>query len=269
MASAAYYTWVNKGKPYTLTKPLRELKECLEGFGYTVYDYPDEAHQTAEPPEDHTPYSATEWPVQISGYVAHAIDIMPPDASALAQGAVPLPVLARRIIAQRDARVPGTLFLKYENWTDEKGVCRHESWKTTPRTTTSSTDKGHIHLSARTDTEDYSIGDWNPVMAVIWDQGDENVAWATTNRVNALLADLDEATFRIVGESADRHEVNVAKKRQVEQFNQLMVQVKANATALAELKALVSAGGIDPEVLRQIVADEVAKLIKATRLSLG
>lgn len=167
MASQAYYEWVDAGRPYTRARPTLELRDLLRGYGYTVYDYPDDPHLQAVPPEDHTPFSATGWPITSKRWVGHAIDIMPPSAAAIAKGAVPLTVLARQIIADKDAGVPGTKWLKYINWTDEQGRCWHTSWQPDKRTV-SSTDKGHIHLSARSDVDtssEVSATGWDPVEA--------------------------------------------------------------------------------------------------------
>lgn len=157
---SAHSDWVAAGKPYTLARPCRELKALLKAAGYIVYDYPDDRHQLADPPEDHTPYSATGWPIASARWVGHAIDVMP------GGGPLPLPVLARRIIAARDAKRPGTEWVKYLNWTDESGRCRHESWKTATRVTTSSNDKGHLHISARSDydaSDTVSRSRWSPL----------------------------------------------------------------------------------------------------------
>jgi hypothetical protein len=160
MASQAYYDWMKAGKPYTRSKPVLQTRDVIRGHGYTVYDYPNEDHQKAEPPEDHTAYSATGWPITSKRWVGHAIDIMP-------DGDIPvtLPKLARQIIADKDAGVPGTKWLKYINWTDENGACWQVSWKPTKKIV-KSTDKGHIHMSGRSDMDDSSEvidSGWDPV----------------------------------------------------------------------------------------------------------
>jgi hypothetical protein len=90
---------------------------------------------------------------------------MPPNATAIAMGALPLPTLARQIIHDKNAGVPGTEWVKYMNWTDENGVCRQERWMP-DHETRSSTDKDHIHLSARSDMDTSDVvsrSGWNPV----------------------------------------------------------------------------------------------------------
>lgn len=272
MASDAYFTWVSKGKPYTLTRPARELQALLRGYGYTVHDYPNDDHQTADPPEDHTPYSSTEWPVQVSAYIGHAVDIMPPEAAALAKGAIALPNLARRIIHDRDAKVLGTTWIKYMNWTDENGVCRKESWKTTPRTTTPSTDKGHIHLSGRTDTESMSIADWNPIMTDIPLTWQQDQAF----RVAALIAGLDEISASAPTAGEDVLAWKRIAKELAPQFAAILAQAQTNGSllssviqSLTEIKATIATGGVDPVVLEQMVRDAVRVELNATRFTNG
>ena len=145
MATAAYNAWVRAGKPFSLAKPLEQLRSVLQAWGYTVYAYPDTSHQLADPPEDHTPYSATGWPDTSPRWWGFAVDIMPKAGSML-----DLASLAQQIIRDKDARVPGTEFIKYMNWTDAAGKTWQTSWKPNKVTRTSS-DKGHIHLSGRSD----------------------------------------------------------------------------------------------------------------------
>jgi hypothetical protein len=163
MASTAYYEWIDAGEPYTRATPTLQLKAVIKSHGFVVYDYPNTAHLQAEPPEDHTPFSATGWPITSKRWVGHAIDIMPKTDDAVGQAE--LTRLARQIIADKDAGVPGTKWLKYINWTDENGNCWQTSWKPTKKTV-SSTDKRHIHLSGRSDmdtsTEVADTG-WDPV----------------------------------------------------------------------------------------------------------
>lgn len=163
MADEAYYRWVAAGKPYTRARPSLQLRDLFRSHGYTVYDYPDERHQTADPAEDHTAYSETGWPITSAEWVGHAIDVMP------RAGLPDLATLARQIIADKDAGVRGTEAIKYINWTDENGDCWQTSWKPTKRTVRS-TDKGHIHISVRSDmdtSDAVSASGWDPVEAIM------------------------------------------------------------------------------------------------------
>lgn len=191
MASQAYYDWIAAGSPYVRARPTLELRDLLRSYGYTVYDYPNAAHLTADRPEDHTPFSATGWPVTSKRWVGHAIDIMPPTTTAIAKGAIELPYLARRVIAAKDAKVHGTEWIKYLNWTDESGVCRHVSWQP-DKSIVSSTDKGHIHISGRSDmdTSDVvSTSGWNPLEDD--DMAMSDVEWNTGWMVQGLVAMAD------------------------------------------------------------------------------
>lgn len=160
MSSAAYKNWVSKGRPYTLCRPCKELQATIRGHGFIVYDYPNDVHLTASKPEDHTPFSATGWPVGSAFGVAHALDIMPKNSSKAAMKE--LADLARTLMAAKDNGVEAVKWLKYMNWTDENGTCRQENWKTGKRVTVSSSDSGHIHLSARSDMDNVSTDGWDP-----------------------------------------------------------------------------------------------------------
>jgi hypothetical protein len=148
MASQGYYEWIAAGKPFTLAAPERRLRDILRGYGYTVYDIGNERHQKAEPPEDHMPYSATGWPVKSPRWYGFALDIMPPAADDLPT----LPQLLGQIYADKMAGHPGVAWLKYMNWepSGPSGPCYHDKWQPNHVRTTSG-DRGHGHLSGRSD----------------------------------------------------------------------------------------------------------------------
>jgi len=169
MPSQAYYDWIAKGSPFTLALPCRDLQKLLQGAGYTVYAYPNNDHLFAEPPEDHTPFSATGWPGTNAFGYGHAIDIMPHS------GLMSIDALARNIIAAKHANVVGTQWIKYINWTDANGKAHHISWQPT-EVTRDSADAGHIHISCRSDYTRSGIvlmSGWNPLednaMTISWD----------------------------------------------------------------------------------------------------
>lgn len=146
MAITTYQGWVNNGRPIKPAVCIADWISTLRRHGYEVGYYPDERHLKAQPPEDHTPYSHTSWPgIQPYPYVLGS-DLMPPTRTGL-------PTLAQigaRIVLDKQKGVPGTEFIKYVNWTDAKGNCWHDEWEPTYRRS-SSNDRGHLHLSARTD----------------------------------------------------------------------------------------------------------------------
>lgn len=258
MASSAYYQWVDAGKPYVRSRPAREFRDVVRGHGYTVYDYPDDSHLQAATPEDHTPFSATGWPIASKRWVGHADDIMP-------GGPVPLPKLARQIIADVDARLPGTEWVKYMNWTDETGACRHESWANSEhkRVTTNSTDKGHIHISARSDmdtSDTVSRNRWDPVaraqgvqMSVLTPV-EELFLIEIAYRASAVLFDYDKT-----GPWTDprddktvRDEPNNLKKRMLAEHSEVM-------TTLQQILDAVGAGMSDAQVAA--LADRIAAAV--------
>jgi hypothetical protein len=139
----SYAGWVADGSPWKPAVPVDNLAKVLRGYDYTVYILGNKAHLTANPPEDHTPYSHTPWPgPQPYPYIL-GMDIMP-------GGKWDIDVLGAKIFADKQAGAPGVAGLKYMNWTDSNGNCWHDKW--TPNYSRSvSSDRGHIHLSWRTD----------------------------------------------------------------------------------------------------------------------
>ena len=143
MTVTSYSGWVADGRPFKDAACIDSFATTLRGFGYTVYTIGDSVHLHANPPEDHTPFSHTPWPgAQPYPYVM-ACDIMPGGKWSLAD-------LGARIVADKQAGVPGTEWIKYINWTDHNGHCWHDSWEPA-HSRRPSTDRGHIHISARTD----------------------------------------------------------------------------------------------------------------------
>lgn len=152
--------WEAHGEPYRLCRPAKALQTRLEGYGYTVYDYPNEAHLAAIPPEDHDPFSATGYPVESAFGVGHAIDIMPPPAGS---GLPTADQLGEQICLDRQAGVPEAMWVKYVNHTDAAGTCWHDKWQPSHVRTTSS-DRGHAHVSAYSNLDNSPIGDtYDPV----------------------------------------------------------------------------------------------------------
>jgi hypothetical protein len=163
VAAQGYRDWLNAGQPYTLIRPAKAVQRLLRAEGLVVYDYPNEAHQKAATPEDHTPYSATSWPIKNARWRGHALDVMPLAGVPAAQANAENAAIARQLIRDRDAQVPGAMWIKYINWTDERGVCRQVRWED-GRSERSSTDKGHIHISGRSDCADDARADgYNPL----------------------------------------------------------------------------------------------------------
>lgn len=178
MVSQGYRDWLNAGKPYTLIRPARALQNIVRVYGITVWDYPNTEHQKADRPEDHTPYSVTGWPGGNRRWNARGLDIMPRSGSAahVRENAN----IARQLIRDRDAGVPGAMWIKYLNWTDEAGVCRQERWSDR-RSTVSSSDRGHIHISGRSDADGDARADTYDPIARMRGLAGVTVAGATWN----------------------------------------------------------------------------------------
>lgn len=172
VASRTYTSWVAAGRPVSgLARPAARLRDRLRKYGYTVYDIGNQDHLTHVPPEDHTPYSATGWPVNPPLWWMTAIDVMPPSASS---GLPTLAKLAKQIHDDRSAGYTGAAWIKYMNWEPGDGSCNHCSWQPSHAQTTS-TDRGHIHISARGDVIDYAAGDdYDPVARVRGKRGGDN-----------------------------------------------------------------------------------------------
>lgn len=156
-----YAGWVADGSPYIDCTPNVELAAVLRGYGYTVYTRGDTRHMQASPPEDHTPFSATGWPDPSPYPYGHACDIMPPPAGS---GLPSLAELGRQLFDDRTDEIPGAKLIKYMNWEPNGpgGPCHHDSWQPDHRRT-SSTDRGHIHISWRSDATHKTISGYDPV----------------------------------------------------------------------------------------------------------
>lgn len=154
MASQAYYDWVTNGSPWKFARPIQAVADRLRAHGFTVYLQGNQEHLTATPPEDHTPFSATGWPGTSPYPYCMAMDIMPPAAgqtSKITGRALPtLQKLAAQLRSDKIAGLSAAQFVKYLNWEPGDGNCWHDSWMPAYARRTS-TDRGHIHVSARTD----------------------------------------------------------------------------------------------------------------------
>jgi hypothetical protein len=179
MTVTTYQQWLGDGSPWRASAPAAAMAAYARahGVGYGIIGAVD-THLDVSLPEDHAPYSHTPWPgVQPYPYVL-AVDLYTTD-----------PAVARRLIAaKRNGALP---CLKYINWTDTNGQCWHTSWQPDEVTRTS-TDRGHIHLSFRTDHTTCGHAGFDPFI----DGGDveqtEKVAGYANrgNSVGDVLADL-------------------------------------------------------------------------------
>jgi hypothetical protein len=164
MASRAYYIWDSAGRHWELARPIAELVEWAHRNGVEVLGtIGNEEHLTHEPPQDHTPFSATAWPEPLPGYIVTAIDLKN------------INELGARIEVQ--ARAGMLPWIKYMNHDGEHLDSRDldgdgKTWEEYP-----SSDQ-HVHLSIRTDWISKSIGDFDPFSTGVDDVSGEDV-WNT------------------------------------------------------------------------------------------
>lgn len=164
MAITTRGAWTRDGSPWRLAAPISDFATTLRRYGYLIGTLGDDRHLNAVPPEDHTPYSQTGWPGLSPYPVVMAIDIE--QALASAPG---ITVLSAQIVADKLANRPGTQWIKYINWTDVRGDCWEDSW-TPNHVRTRSTDRGHTHLSCRTDYATSRVAqDYDPIATLIGD----------------------------------------------------------------------------------------------------
>lgn len=144
MTSAQHKKWTSSGLNWQLARPLAYMRNQLRSYGYTIYDIGNNAHLDHIPPEDHTPYSETGWPLTTPYGWVTAIDIMPPSG-----GLPSLQALGAQIYADRQVGKAG--FIKYMNWgpVDNRHAVQDEWIGDHSRRTSS--DAGHIHMSCRSD----------------------------------------------------------------------------------------------------------------------
>ncbi len=167
--TAAYTRWVRDGSPWKFGRAAKAVAGHLRAHGYTVYMQGNQQHLEHDPPEDHTPYSATGWPANAPYPYCLALDIMPPrpgQQSLITGRLLPsLQQLSAQLYQDKQAGHPGAAFVKYMNWEPERdngGPCYQDSWRP-GHARRNSTDRGHTHISSRTDyatsgaSDDYDL----------------------------------------------------------------------------------------------------------------
>lgn len=254
-----YRAWVADGKPFQLAHPLVTIRDLLRGYGYTVYDIGDDAHLTRTKPEDHTPYSQTGWPQSSPYGWGFALDIMPPTKVGLPS----LAELGAQLYADRQAGIAGVGWLKYMNWEPGDGGCYQDRWQPTHARSDSS-DRGHIHLSARTDyqTSTAAVG-YDPVARARGEGMDVNLSRGKRVKPK-LVGDRDAGTqlddvwaHEVLGKSA----VDGAKSERGLQLDR--IEGFAKGASAADVAAALVA---DPTFLAAVkgpsAAEVAAELIR-------
>ncbi len=239
-------------------RPANALKAILKGHGLTVYDYPDDSHLSANTPEDHTPFSVTGWPIASKFGIGHALDVMP--RSDAPNGRAENAALARQLIRDRDAGNPGVMWIKYINWTDENGVCQQVRWED-KRTTRASTDKGHIHISGRSDCDNDDRADnYDPF-------GDNDMAgFPSTDDALALMWRMHAIVYgreTVAAGPKQGEEVWVVKR-----VNELSNDVRALVTSVNELRESVNTLAAKVDTIPQADGGSVSGTYTVTKVNL-
>lgn len=226
MTSRQRQDWINRGRPDSgLARPLAQLRDLLRADGWTVYDFPNDAHLDAEPPEDHTYYSETGWPIPSPKWWRHAIDIMPKSADAA--GAAEIYDLGNKIYLDRAA---GKItWLKYVNtpaWRGKLDQARQYRWEPGLKVGTSS-DVGHIHLSSITGVETLD-SPYDPFAVAAGEEGDMNYTESAK-----LTAIFDFKPSAALDPTKPAEQFPVALVQHIQALEKVMVDVAAAFTKLA------------------------------------
>jgi hypothetical protein len=187
VATSAYHRWDRDGRPWKPARPVKALAERLKAHGYTCYiiGSDDRSHLQADFPEDHSPFSKTGWPGPNPYPFVLALDVMPPKKGHRSKiDGQPLPslqALGRQLRADKMSGHRGVAWLKYMNHEPERdwgGPCWHESWQPLYRRR-GTEDRGHIHMSCRTDFHlSAAADDYDPVARIrAGSEGGDDVSW--------------------------------------------------------------------------------------------
>lgn len=260
MSHQDYLNWAKKGRPFRLMQPAQDLRDLLRRYGYTVYDIGNQTHLDHNPPEDHTPYSATGYPGGAKFGIGYAIDIMPPTKAGLPS----LQQLGARLLADRNGGVPGIKWLKYMNWEPQRnngGQCYQESWKPN-HARRSSTDRGHIHLSGLTGYETSTVGRGYDPVARIRGEDDMPTAKEIAEAVweHPLQAQLDKPSQAgVLLANGFRRMVIVDYATRKDGLDEAAI-VDGVLAGLAGLTPAAIAAAIPAEMAKQVADELVARL---------
>lgn len=182
MASARFVAWDRLGRPLEPAQPVREIVERLKVafphaaaanlFGWRA----NEAHYTADPPQDHTPFSADGWPVPDPQWVVCATDVMH-----RTDLGVDCNVLFPYWLAEaRAGRTPWVKYLIYQATIYD---VRH-GWR--PQANSGHFD--HIHISTRTDHINTHLGAWSLVPGGDDMDLDTKIPWFSVKQRDRMIA---------------------------------------------------------------------------------
>lgn len=130
MATAEYRLWNSRGRPYSVALPIRQFVDLARAAGVPILGViGNEAHLTADFPEDHTPFTRTAWPNVLPGYVVTACDI--------ADG----PWSDRILALAKSGALPQVKYLNF----------RGSQYSVKTGWTRKANSDKHLHISVRTD----------------------------------------------------------------------------------------------------------------------
>ncbi len=198
---ASFASWDAAGRPLTPAQPIEEFVAGLKAafpshaneFGWLSND----THYEELPPQDHTPYSSDGWPLPDPEWVVFATDVM---NTAVGGAEENQKLFAYWLGEAKGGRAP---WIKYLIW---RATIYDVRFRFEPQENSGHFD--HIHVSARTDYEHHSLGDWPVVpgptgpgeveiMRFVFDRavgGDGRHVYVTDGlryRVQPLASDVD------------------------------------------------------------------------------
>ncbi len=151
MSTAAFRDWVKAGRPWRLCQPVAEYRAQLIAGPWdasTIGTIGDEAHLTAEVPQDHCPFSVTGWPGNHPYPLILAIDVMDNPSAGRDVNALVAYWIG-------EARLGHTPWVKYVIWRGQRWDVRN-NWSAV----SASGHFDHAHVSFRTDYALSSVGSW-------------------------------------------------------------------------------------------------------------
>lgn len=249
MAITTYAGWVADGSPYRDCTPSIDIRDTLgKKYGLVVYSYPDLSHLKAAFPEDHAPYSRTPWPGSQPYPYGRAVDIMPDD------DVCDWRALGEQIVADIDAKVPGTECIAYINYTTRTGRCVHVEYEPT-KDVSPSGDTGHIHISFRTDyVTSHVMAGYDPVARL---KGEDMTLTPVQAQQLAAATKRDEARVKGLATYDANWTTEATDKESSWEIKQLALigQVLNAVNAVnAKVDALAAHTGLSPEELAAIEA---------------
>lgn len=236
-----YDDWVADGKPWRNARPIAEILAKLKAarpeaaaaacFG----SIGNLDHLLADPPQDHTPYSQTGWPLPHPYPRITAVDITHrPDLG------VDCNLIHKHWLASANTgQIP---WIKYWIWQGRRYDVRNNF-----NPVSASGHYDHLHGSQRTDHIESSIGGWHPLPGY----GDD--------MANVNQADWDALIWRVEAIINNRPEViGGPRKGEVNKLHEALKLGGVDPAALAdELAPLLPAPPVPPS------ADEVADAVVA------